>query len=198
MTIDRLQACTIRHLRGIHDLKSYRNACYTLKRIEEYTSTTYYNKEKVFYLNKAGRNLIGSTKEVKPNLKLEHTLLRNDAYLYLNCPLDWQNEKVLEYEVQQPNPQGIIIRGISVATKSRVIADAVYKRNGYTHIVEIDNKRDMKDNIKKIKSYKECFKFLDTPRLEIFTASLDRKRKFEKMLQESKLRGEVWTYEEIR
>lgn len=198
MTIDKLGAATIKHLRGIHDLKSYRNACKVLKQIEQYTQTTFYNKQKVFYLNKQGRDLIGSEKEVKRNQNIEHTLLRNDAYIYLNCPFDWQNEAVIEYDAQQPIGNGIIIRGMSVATKSKIVADAMYKRNGYTHLVEIDNIRDMKDNLKKIKSYADCFKYLDTPRLEIFTTTLDRKRKFERWLLDYKLRGEVKTYEEIQ
>ena len=197
MTIDKLSMASIKHLRGIHDLKSYRNACKVLKQIEPYTQVTYFNKQKVFYLNKCGRDLIGSEREVKRNQNIEHTLLRNDAYIYLNCPLDWQNEAVIEYEVQQPNDLGIIIKGLSTAVKSKVVTDAMYRRNGYTHLVEIDNTRQMQDNLKKIKSYAECFKYLDTPRLEIFTASLDRKRKFEKWLLEYKLRGEVKTYEEI-
>ena len=142
--------------------------------------------------------MIGSTKEVKRNQNLEHTLLRNDAYIYLNKPIDWQIEAAIEYSVQQQHSQlGIIIKGVSVATKTKVIADAKYNRNGYTHLVEIDNSRHMPDNLKKIKAYAECFKHLDTPRLEIFTTSLTRKRKFESWLKEYKLRGEVLTYDEI-
>ena len=198
MTIDRLGVATIKHLRGIHDLKSYRNACWTLKRVEPYTNTTFYNREKVFYLNKEGRALIGSEKEIKANQNLEHTLLRNDVYIYLNCPVTWESEKVLEYASEQPNLSGIIVRGVNVATKKKIVSDGYYLRNGYTHVVEIDNKRDMMDNHKKIISYKECFKYLDTPRLEMFTTTLDRKRKLEKWLQEYNLRGEIKTYEEIR
>ena len=198
MTIDKLGAATIKHLRGIHDLASYRNACRILNKLEPYTQTTYFEKQKVFFLNKCGRDLIGSEKEVKRNQNIEHTLLRNDAYIYLNCPLDWQNEAVIEYSVEQANDIGIIIKGVSVATKTKLIADAMYKRNGYTHLVEIDNTRHMNDNLKKIKSYADCFKQLDTPRLEIFTTTLDRKRKFEKWLIDYKLRGEVKTYEEIK
>ncbi|MGM9925211.1 MAG: hypothetical protein ACI35R_13280 [Bacillus sp. (in: firmicutes)] len=196
-TIDRLGMATIKHLRGMHDLKSYRNACFALKKLEPYTSTTFFNKEKVYYLNKNGRALIGSDKEVKKTSNMEHTLLRNDAFLYLNCPIDWRTEAVLEYEVQQPNSYGIIIKGVAVATKSKMIADAVYTRNGYTHIVEIDNIRDMRDNRKKLQSYVECFKYIDTPRLTIFTTTLDRKRKFEKWMLDLKIRGEALTFSDI-
>ncbi|WP_148335121.1 hypothetical protein [Bacillus massilioanorexius] len=189
---------TIKNLRGIHDLKSYRNACYVIKKIEPYVNTTFFNKEKVFYLNKQGLSFIDSDKQQVKKSNLEHTLLRNEAYMYLNCPLDWKNECVLEYEVMQPNNLGIVIKGMNVVTKSKMVADAVYKRNGYTHIVEIDNTRHMQDNHKKIKSYVDCFKSLDTPRLEIFTTTLDRKRKFEKWLLEYKLRGEVKVFDEIK
>ncbi|MGM9924689.1 MAG: hypothetical protein ACI35R_10625, partial [Bacillus sp. (in: firmicutes)] len=100
---------------------------------------------------------------MKRSSNMEHTLLRNDVYLSLNCPIDWQTETVLEYEVQQPNSFGIIIKGMAVATKAKMVADAYYTRNGYSHIVEIDNIRDMKDNRQKLQSYVECFKYLDTP-----------------------------------
>lgn len=199
MTINRLGAATIRQVHGIHpELKTYRNACYALKQLEPYTNTTFYNREKVFYLNKSGRDLIGSEKEFKVSQKLEHTLLRNEVYIYLNCPIDWQNEKVIEYASESPNLNGIIVRGVNVAKRNKIVSDGYYLRNGYTHIVEIDNKRDMKENHKKIIAYKECFKYLDTPRLEMFTNTLDRKRKLEKWMIENKLRGEIKTYEEIR
>jgi len=198
MTIDQLGAATIKQIRGIHDLKTYRNACYMLKQLEPYTNTTFHNREKVFYLNKSGRDLIGSSKEFKVGQKLEHTLLRNDVYIYLNCPFDWQSEKVLEYASEQPNLNGIIIRGVNVATKKKIVSDGYYKRNGYTYIVEIDNKRDMKDNHKKIVSYAECFKYLDTPRLSMYTHTLDRQRKLTKWMNENKVPGEVKLYEEIK
>lgn len=198
MTIDQLGAATIKNLRGIHDLKSYRNACYALKKIEPFTHQTFFNKEKVFYLNKQGLSLIDSDKGQCKKSNLEHTLLRNEAYIYLNCPVDWKCEVVLEYEVETPNNFGIVIKGMNIVTKNKMVADAIYKRNGYTHIIEIDNIRDMKDNHKKIKSYVDCFKSLDTPRLEIFTTTIDRKRKFEKWLHEYKLRGEVKVFDEIR
>ena len=198
MTIDRLGMATVKHLRGIHDLKSYRNACFFLKKLEPYTSSTFFNKSKVYYLNKEGRSLIGSNKEVKRNSNIEHTLLRNDVFLHLNCPIDWKTEAILEYETEQPNSFGIIVKGMNLKAKNKVVADAFYTRNGYTHIVEIDNTRDMKDNLKKIQSYKELFPHLDTPRLEVFTTTKIRKQKFDKWLQEYKLRGEVSVYDEVR
>ena len=201
-----MQLATINQIRGIHDLKSYRNACKVLRQLEPYTQVTYWNKQKVFYLNKLGRDMIGSEKEIKRNQNLEHVLLRNDVYIYLNKPIDWQIESVIETEITDKRKkldiivngkQAINSNGISIATKTKVVADAKYTRNGYTHLVEIDNTRHMPDNLKKIKAYTECFKHLDTPKIEIFTTSLTRKRKFETWLKEYKLRGEVFTYDEI-
>jgi len=169
-----------------------------MKKIEPYCHVTFHEREKVYYLNKEGRSLINSEKEVKKNQNIEHTLLRNEAYLFLRCPYDWRNEVALEYEVTHPNALGIILKGMNVATKGKIVCDAMYSRNGYTHIVEIDNKQDMKENHKKIKSYVEVLKHLDTPKIEIFTTTLDRKRKFEQWLQDYKIRGDVLIYEEIR
>ena len=94
-----MQLATINQIRGIHDLKSYRNACKVLRQLEPYTQVTYWNKQKVFYLNKLGRDMIGSEKEIKRNQNLEHVLLRNDVYIYLNKPIDWQIESVIETEI---------------------------------------------------------------------------------------------------
>ena len=188
----------IKHLQQIHDLKSYRNACKTLKNLGPYVNETFYNREKVYYLSKEGRELIGSKKEMKRTAAMEHILLCNEAYMFFNCPIDWKTESVFEIADKQQSKLDIQIKGLTLINKKKVVADAVFTRNGYTNIIEIDNKRSMSDNMKKIIAYVELFPMLSLPKLNIFTTTIDRKRKFEKWLQEYKLRGEVWTYEEIR
>ena len=159
---------------------------------------TFYNREKVYYLSKEGRELIGSKKEMKRTAAMEHILLCNEAYMFFNCPIDWKTESVFEIADKQQSKLDIQIKGLTLINKKKVVADAVFTRNGYTNIIEIDNKRSMSDNMKKIIAYVELFPMLSLPKLNIFTTTIDRKRKFEKWLQEYKLRGEVWTYEEIR
>ncbi|MFJ8268552.1 hypothetical protein [Peribacillus asahii] len=201
MTIDQLGMAKIRHLQQIHDLKSYRNACRVISQLESYVHQTYFNKEKVFYLNKEGRKLIGSTKEVKRNALIEHTLLCNEAYLHFNCPLDWKTEYKIESKEKVPTFD-IQFKGLSPATK-KVVSDAAFTRNGYLHLIEVDNKRGMADNQKKIESYVDMLAEVRErlgliPTLYIFTHTDHRKKKFESWMKKHNIRGEVKVFEEIK
>lgn len=188
----------ISHLQIIHDLKSYRNACRVVKQLENYTSVSFHNKSKVIYLNKAGRELIGSINEIKKTSLTDHMLYCNDAYIILNCPSDWRREESFEIEQQALSSLEIKINGLSrkAITTKKVIADATFERNGYLHLIEIDNTRKMIDNKKKIETYSELFKQKRDKvlKLNIFTTTNDRKYKFEKLLTANKLRGEVQVF----
>lgn len=160
-----------------------------------------FDKEKVIYLNKDGRELIGSKKEVKKNMLIEHTLLCNEAYLYFKCPIDWKTEHVIETK-ETVNSFGIQFKGLALS-KKKVVSDASFNRNGYLHLIEVDNTRGMADNKRKIESYVDVFpeiksKLGTLPALYIFTTTLDRKRKFEWWMKQHNLRGEVKTFEEIK
>lgn len=189
----------IRHLQHIHDLKSYRNACRVVKQLDSFIHETFFDKEKVVYLNKAGREMIGSTKEVKRNSLMEHTLLCNEAYLYFNCPIDWKTEQRIESKEAVPT-FGIQFMGLSPA-KKRIISDASFSRNGYLHLIEIDNTRSMNDNRKKIEAYSQVLQDIRksaAPILCIFTTNLERKRKFELWLKEKNIHGQVRTFHEVK
>ena len=188
MTIDTLGMCKIKHLQQIHDLKSYRNACRVVKQLDLFVHETFLNKEKVIYLNKAGRELIGSQKEMKVNSHMEHTLLANEVYLHFGCPLDWKREYVYE---EKTKLSGINFSGLKLANK-QVVADAVFSRNGYLYFIEIDNVSKMTDNKKKIETYLSMLK--PSHKLYIFTRTKERKRKFEEWL---KGRGEVLLYKDL-
>ncbi|MGM9987172.1 MAG: hypothetical protein ACI35O_08085 [Bacillaceae bacterium] len=198
MTIDQLGVAKIKHLQMKHNLKSYRNACRVIKQLSPYVNETFFNKEKVIYLNKNGRNLIGSDKEVKSTAALEHSLLRNEVYLHLNSPIDWKTE----YPIESNNtPTWMQASGIKVAQSKKLISDAVYSRNGVHHFVEIDNTRHMIDNHHKLKTYAEIIPKLSYGKnysLQIYTTTPDRKRKFEKWAKELKLKCEVKIFNEIR
>lgn len=200
MTIDRLRATTVRQLSRIHDLGSYRNACRVVNQLEPYTHQQR-QQEKIIYLNKEGRGLIGSNREVKFSPVIQHTLLANEAYIYFNCPIDWRTECLLEVEEKA---KGLTFNIGSTALKPKskqLISDAVFTRNGYVHLIEIDNTRYMQDNIKKIKSYADVWsaiknKYQMDPILYFFTSTENRKRK---LLSACKgIRAEVLTFEEIR
>lgn len=189
----------IRHLQHIHDLKSYRNACRVIKQLDPFIHETFFEKEKVVYLNKAGREMIGSTKEVKRNSLMEHTLLCNEAYLYFNCPIDWKTEHRIESKEAVPT-FGIHFMGLSPA-KKRIVSDASFSRNGYLYLIEIDNTRSMNDNRKKIEAYSQVLQDIRksvAPILCIFTTNLERKRKFELWLKEKNIHGQVKTFHEVK
>ncbi len=195
MTIDKLGMAKIKHLQRIHDLKSYRNACRVVRQLEPYTHSIYHEREKIIYLNKEGRELIGSNKEVKRTSYMSHTLLRNEVYLYFNCPLDWKNEYPLETSQKALTAFDIQVKGITPINKKRVVADAVFTRNGYLNIIEIDNTRNMSDNKKKIELYKGILPNLNMPMLYFFTHTEDRKRKLQEWMKGMK--SEVRLFKEI-
>jgi hypothetical protein len=189
----------IKHLQQIHDLKSYRNACRVAKQLEPYTTQAFHNREKVFYLNKTGREMIGSYKEGKKGFA-EHTLLRNEVYLYYQCPQTWENEYTIEYiEPSQSNP-GFEIKGANynLSNKKRMVSDAAFKRNGYLYLIEVDHEQKMLENKKKIEAYRE---FLKTWKNEpvivsFFTKTPYRKGQLTQLLKG--IRSEVKTFDEIK
>ncbi len=186
----------IKQLLKIHnELRNYRNACRVVQQLEPYTHQTYYDREKVIYLNKEGRQLIGSTKEVKKSPLLDHTLLRNEVYLYFGCPSDWKNEYTLEAKQQEPSSLDIKL-GVGLKLKpQKIVADAVFTHEWYLNIVEIDNTRNMIDNKRKIELYREVMKDLKVPKLWFFTTTDDRKKKLLEFMKG--MRCEVKTFGEI-
>ncbi len=199
MTIDTLGVVKIKHLQKIHDLKSYRNACRVVQQLRPYIHEAFHNREKIVYLNKAGRELIGSTKETKKSSLIEHDLLKNEVYLHFNCPNDWKTECKSEVEIAVVPTLDMKINGLKPMTKKRVISDAVFVRNGYVHLIEVDNTRKMLDNRKKINLYEEILPSLKigVPILYFFTTTEDRKKKLESWCKGKKFRFEVKTFNEI-
>ncbi|WP_367257645.1 hypothetical protein [Rossellomorea marisflavi] len=202
MTIDRLGMVKVRHLQTIHSLGSYRNACRVVRQLIPYTNQVYQEKEKVIYLNKKGRDLVGSENEVNGISMLKHYTLRNEVYLHFNQPIDWKNEYTLETTVEPQRNVDIVIQGIKPASKRKVVADACFTRNGYVNIIEIDNTRDMADNRKKVQNYAEILPLVrknlpGSPLLLFFTTTENRKQKLSTWLSEKGLPHKVMTYAEI-
>ena len=188
----------IKHLQQIHESKSYRNAFRVVNQLSPFVNETYYMKEKVIYLNKQGKDLIASTKEDNKKYFMEHTFLRNEVFIYFKCPHDWINEYPLEATIMPENSFGIQFKHVSLGAKKKVICDATFNRNGYFHLIEVDNARKMIDNKKKIETYKEVLRAYkkQTPVLYFFTTTEDRKRKLKEQLQG--IRNHVMTFCEIR
>jgi hypothetical protein len=153
----------------------------------------------VIYLNKKGRELIASEKdEVKVSIQTIHALMRNEVYIHFNCPYDWKTEYPLTTNTQPTNSFGISFQGLSLSTKKTVVCDAVFKRNGYFYLIEVDNERKMMDNKKKIENYREVLPAYkdQTPILYFFTKTDSRKQKLTEWLKG--IRHEIITFEEIK
>lgn len=197
--IDKLGVASIKQLHEILKLGSYRNTCKVIHGLGEYLHVTR-TTQKIVYLNKNGRDLIGSDKEIKKSILFDHMLLCNHAYIYYGCPFDWEREYPIETTKEQGYNFGIQIKGLTVVNKQTLIPDAVFSRNGYVYLIEIDNTRSMQDNRKKITKYREMWadirdNFTLNPKLCIITKSEKRKKEFQQLC--GKLPHEVWTFSEI-
>lgn len=126
----------------------------------------------VYYLNRIGRQMIGSQKIVRRTLQTKHTLMRNDYYFYMGCPGNWRNEiKVTD-------------------GKTTLVTDALFTKNKRHNFLEVDNTQSMAENSAKIKRYKEMFErglfqkeFGYFPTLHIVTVSRSRVRRFTELCE---------------
>lgn len=158
---------------AVHDMGSIRNANWILSHLKTFLHVTTFNREHVYYLNKKGRILLGEEKEVKKTNRLAHCLMRNEAWLCLYCPDDWQPEVSIKYTVN--------------FEKKSIIPDVKFRdEQGILHAVEIDRTQDMRKNEEKLKRYTEFSqlykrKYGKVPIVHFFTVSAHRQERLEKM-----------------
>ncbi|MDA2275166.1 replication-relaxation family protein [Bacillus cereus] len=169
-SLSKLEFATRRQLQAIHCLGSIRNANRVLKDLRQYCHVTSHNREYVYYLNKKGYALLGvDPNERKKKHQLEHTLLRNEAWMCLDFP-DWKTEQVIQFRYQNE--------------EKTIVPDAYYLVNQIPHFVEIDRLQHMKTNEEKIKYYGLIAKLYKkqsntVPNILFFTISDYREQKLE-------------------
>ncbi|MDA1958497.1 replication-relaxation family protein [Bacillus cereus group sp. BcHK10] len=141
-SIRKLKFATRRHLMAIHDLGGIRNANRILKDLSAFVNNTVYKKEYVYYLNKKGRALFDDTEKIVPTIRLAHSLMRNEAWLYLFCPDDWQIETPIRYKIDDK--------------RKTIIPDVKFRdEEGILNAVEIDRTQMMNVNSEKMTRYGE-------------------------------------------
>ncbi|MFP7445195.1 replication-relaxation family protein [Bacillus infantis] len=197
--IDHLGIVSVKQLHQILKPGSYRNTCKIVSQLEPYLNVIR-SSQKIVYLNKEGRQLIDSDKEIKKSMMLDHMLLANQAYIHYGCPQDWKREYPIQIEQKPQFSFGIEIKGLTVTSKKTIIPDAVFTQDWYNYLVEIDNTRTMQDNRKKIIKYNEMWEeikrhFGSQVKLCIFTNSEKRKKEFIQLC--GSVPHEVWTFQEI-
>lgn len=77
------------------------------------------------------------TRYEKKGIHVQHTVMRNQFWLFYGCPRDWHNEMKVILE------------------KKYIVVDAMFTRNNFQHFLEVDNLQTMKENREKIKRYKQ-------------------------------------------
>ena len=145
----------------------------------------------VYYLNKEGREWIGSEHEVKWTLQAEHYLMRNDLYIHYKCPESWEVEKRISFRPALGN------------TERYIIPDARFHKNGIWHLVEIDRTQSMSTNKKKLDEYAQVSPLIEgefghKPVIIFYTMKESRKKLLQDLCVKLKLDCDILTYEELR
>jgi hypothetical protein len=159
--LKKLDYLTRSQLQVLHNLGSVRNTNHILKGMSEYLSF-FRDGEKVYYLNKAGRERVNCKKVRKKTLQARHYIMRNHIYIAFGQPSTWKNEVKLE-----------------VPKVVKVIADALFIKDKRYHIVEVDHTQKMSKNRTKIEKYRKLVDLgvFEKPPYFIWITTTDYKRK---------------------
>lgn len=189
-TIRKLQFATRRHLMSVHNMGGIRNANRILGDLKPYVNKTMQGKEYVYYLNKEGHAMFGDNGKVVSRGKLAHALLRNEAWLHLFCPDDWQIETDIRY--------------IKNKEKMKIVPDVKFRdEENILHAVEVDRSQKMKVNEEKIKKYEEFTQIYKQkhngkmPVIHFFTVTKYREKKLEELAAKYDVLASVYVIEEI-
>ncbi|MED2063902.1 replication-relaxation family protein [Bacillus thuringiensis] len=188
-TIRKLQFATRRHLMSVHEMGGIRNANRIMKDLSSYTSKITHNKEYVYYLNQSGHRLFGEGKVVHHS-RVAHAILRNEAWLHLFCPDDWQIETEIRY--------------IKDDKKKKIIPDVKFRDDDkILHAVEIDRTQKMVVNEDKLKCYEEFTKIYKQkyngkmPVIHFFTITKYREKRLEQLAAKYDVFVKVYVIQEI-
>ncbi|WP_419958993.1 replication-relaxation family protein [Psychrobacillus sp. BM2] len=118
-------------------LGKVRNTNRVLFNLSDYLMTVKEGHQTVYYLSKIGREYVDCDKIRKKGSHVQHTIMRNQFYLFYGCPRDWQNEIKV------------------IVEKNNIVVDAMFTKNNFKHFLEVDNIQTMKENREKIKRYKQ-------------------------------------------
>ena len=181
LSLDKLTYATRKQLQAINELGGDRNAHRILHRMErEKTIQSVRMEQKVYYLSNKGKERIGSNQGDLKRNHIEHTLMRNDLYIRLGMPSGWQKE-----------------RPVTWGDDSKMVPDAMFNKGGVFHFVEIDNKQSMRNNIEKIKMYKELSEMIfkqykHYPTLIWYTLSEVRRNKLKETCKKHGVKCKVY------
>lgn len=171
-------------IQTLHNTKSVRNTNFIMQSLKSYTNSIRL-KENAYYLNKKGAALVGTKKQFKANDKVQHKLMRNDAYIYFR-PDGWKAER----EFTKP---------VSITSDAYFLSGLTYK------FLEVDNIQTWHVNVTKMEKYK---KFKDSgmiqKQLKYFPTIIwivkfeTRKEKLKQLAKDLNLFCEIYLHDEIK
>ena len=170
-------------LNAYFNLGKVRNTNRVLFNLSDYLMSVKESHETVYYLSKAGRDYVDCDKVRKKGNHVQHTVMRNQFWLFCKCPRDWKSE-------------------IKISDgKTTIIVDAMFTQNGFQHFLEVDNFQTMKENHEKIKRYKALLNALVKqygyhPTIVWVTKTEYRKKQLEKACMGLKVK--VYTIDDIK
>ncbi len=162
----------------MHRLKGDRNANRILNDMSAYLNSFRNGWEKVYTLNKAGRERVQCTTTRKKTPNVQHFLIRNQLYIYWKRPKSWENEVKM------------------VIGKESIVADAMFKYKDAKVFVEVDVSQPMATNSRKIEKYAKMLRNSQEPFFLIWVTELESRRATLNRLMNG-LPGQVYTLNEI-
>jgi hypothetical protein len=182
LSLKKLDFLSRDQLRELHQLGQIRNANRILGELSPYLSKYRDEYATVYFLNAKGRDYVGSEKVRKRGMYSQHSVVRNDFYIFSGCPTDWKNEIM-------------ITKGL--------ICDSWYKSEGYYNFLEVDLTQPMKANKAKIEKYRELYaskalekKFGYAPVLNWLTTTELRRKQLQDLCKD--LPCQVFTTQDIK
>lgn len=191
-SLERLKFATREQLQKIHQLGGDRNALKVLNEMKEYFHIQNHEGMNVYYLNKPGRDRIGSETELKWTLQAEHHLMRNDIYIHFNQPADWRIEEDILFRYTEGQER----------KHMKMVPDATFTLNGVYHFLEVDRTQSMLENKKKIEHYAKLSPVMlkqygHQPVLIFYTLTELRRNKLKEICQLQNVKCEVYIKEDI-
>ena len=168
---------------GYFKLGKKRNANRVLHNLSDYLSSFRNGYDTIYYLNNTGRIYVDCDKTRRVSSNVQHTIMRNDFWMFYKFPHDWKNEVKIS------------------DGQTSIVADSMFTRNGFTHFLEVDNVQKMKVNQEKIKRYKVLsesllLQFGYYPTIVWMTTTELRRKNIEKACEGLKFK--VYTLDDIK
>lgn len=176
--IDEFQVVSVKQLHEILNLGSYRYTCKLVQELEEYLEVER-TKQKKIYLNSRGKEFIGSNTIFSND---RDYFFENEVYLFFQKPTTWKKDVELALH---PSLDGIKVSGLKVVAPNTLIVPAIFVKQDYICLVEMDTFETMKENEERIHWYKEFFQTRKEQKYILYymTKTEGRKRRLEELLE---------------